>query len=83
MPTYEYVCERGHESELRQSMSDDPVESCPREGCGAAAERQISLGAGFVVHGSGSSSGSAPGSCAGPGAGAGATDGCCSGPGFT
>jgi putative FmdB family regulatory protein len=37
MPTYEYRCENGHEFEVIQSMSDDPVTACPE--CGAAVER--------------------------------------------
>lgn len=61
MPTYEYLCELGHESELRQSMSDDPVEVCPREDCDAPAERQISLGGGVLVGGSRGSGGSGDG----------------------
>lgn len=54
MPTYEYVCEAGHETDRRQSMSEDPLEVCPREGCEAAAERKISMGLG-VHSGSGGS----------------------------
>jgi putative FmdB family regulatory protein len=37
MPTYEYRCENGHEFEVIQSMSDDPVTTCPE--CGAPVER--------------------------------------------
>jgi putative FmdB family regulatory protein len=37
MPTYDYRCENGHEFEVIQSMSDDPVTACPE--CGAAVER--------------------------------------------
>jgi putative FmdB family regulatory protein len=37
MPIYEYRCENGHEFEVLQSMSDDPVEAC--EECGAPVER--------------------------------------------
>jgi putative FmdB family regulatory protein len=37
MPTYEYRCENGHEFEVVQSMSDDPVKACPQ--CGAPVER--------------------------------------------
>lgn len=37
MPTYEYRCENGHNFEVIQSMSDDPVEVC--EVCGAPVER--------------------------------------------
>ena len=51
MPTYEYRCPNGHQFELYQQMSDDPVDACPD--CGAAAERQISGGAGFLFKGDG------------------------------
>jgi putative FmdB family regulatory protein len=37
MPIYEYRCENGHQFEVIQSMSDDPVSSC--EECGAPVER--------------------------------------------
>jgi putative FmdB family regulatory protein len=37
MPIYEYRCRNGHEFEVFQSMSDDPVEVC--EVCGAPVER--------------------------------------------
>ena len=29
MPIYEYVCETGHDFEVRQSFHDDPVSECP------------------------------------------------------
>jgi putative FmdB family regulatory protein len=37
MPIYEYRCPNGHEFEVFQSMSDDPVTEC--EVCGAPVER--------------------------------------------
>jgi len=37
MPIYEYRCRNGHEFEVFQSMSDDPVTEC--EECGAPVER--------------------------------------------
>ena len=37
MPIYEYRCENGHDFEVFQSMSDDPVTEC--EVCGAPVER--------------------------------------------
>ena len=37
MPIYEYRCTNGHNFEVIQSMSDDPVEAC--EECGAPVER--------------------------------------------
>ena len=37
MPIYEYRCEKGHEFEVLQRMSDDPVTEC--EKCGAPVQR--------------------------------------------
>ena len=37
MPIYEYRCRNGHEFEVLQNMSDDPLASC--EQCGAPVER--------------------------------------------
>ena len=37
MPIYEYRCENGHNFEVIQAMSDEPVETCER--CGAPVER--------------------------------------------
>ena len=51
MPTYEYRCEKGHEFEVFQRMSEAPVESCIK--CGAAAERLLSAGGGLIFKGSG------------------------------
>lgn len=51
MPTYEYRCVNGHLFELFQRMSEDPIDTCPE--CGAAAERQLSAGAGLLFKGSG------------------------------
>lgn len=51
MPTYEYRCEKGHEFEAFQRMSDPPLTECPE--CGAGAERRISAGTGLVFKGSG------------------------------
>jgi len=51
MPTYEYRCEKGHEFEAFQKMSDPPLTECPE--CGGAAERRISAGTGLVFKGSG------------------------------
>ncbi|MFP4176025.1 MAG: FmdB family zinc ribbon protein [Planctomycetota bacterium] len=52
MPTYEYVCnECDHLFEKFQSMSDDPVEECPK--CKGNVRRLISGGAGLVFKGSG------------------------------
>ena len=51
MPTYEYRCPEGHEFELFQKMSDEPVATCPQ--CGEEAERLLSAGGGFVFKGEG------------------------------
>jgi putative FmdB family regulatory protein len=51
MPTYEYRCQKGHEFEVFQRMSEPPVEKCIH--CGAAAERKLSAGAGILFKGSG------------------------------
>lgn len=51
MPTYEYQCQKGHEFEVFQRMSEPPVEKCIH--CGAAAERKLSAGGGLLFKGSG------------------------------
>lgn len=51
MPTYEYRCEKGHEFEVFQRMSEAPVEACIK--CGAPAERLLSAGGGLIFKGSG------------------------------
>jgi putative FmdB family regulatory protein len=51
MPTYEYRCPKGHTFDVFQRMSDEPKAECPR--CGAAAERQLSGGAGLLFKGEG------------------------------
>lgn len=51
MPTYEYRCEKGHNFEVFQRMSEPPVEKCIH--CGAKAERLLSAGAGLLFKGSG------------------------------
>jgi putative FmdB family regulatory protein len=37
MPIYEYRCQKGHNFEVMQRMSDDPITSC--EVCGAPVQR--------------------------------------------
>ena len=37
MPIYEYRCEKGHQFEVMQRISDDPVTEC--EVCGAPVQR--------------------------------------------
>ena len=51
MPTYDYRCPNGHDFEVFQRMSEDPVSECPE--CGTDARRQISGGAGFLFKGDG------------------------------
>jgi len=51
MPTYEYRCEKGHEFEVFQRMSEPPVATCIH--CGAKAERLMSAGVGLLFKGSG------------------------------
>ena len=51
MPTYEYLCPKGHEFEVFQRISDEPGATCPE--CGEDAKRQISGGAGFLFKGDG------------------------------
>jgi putative FmdB family regulatory protein len=40
MPTYEYRCDQGHNFEVMQRMSDDPVTTC--DVCGASVKRVFS-----------------------------------------
>ena len=60
MPTYEYICEKcGHQFELFQSMSDQPLNACPQSHCKlkrwgkGRVKRAISGGAGLIFKGSG------------------------------
>lgn len=53
MPTYEYACQAcGHDLELFQRMSDNPLEVCPQ--CEESSlKRKIGLGAGIIFKGGG------------------------------
>ena len=52
VPTYEYKCrDCGHEFELFQYMSDEPVKTCPR--CGGPVQRLIGTGGGVIFKGNG------------------------------
>jgi putative FmdB family regulatory protein len=53
MPTYEYACQScGHDLEVFQRMSDDPLETCPS--CNTPSlKRKIGLGAGIIFKGGG------------------------------
>jgi putative FmdB family regulatory protein len=53
MPTYQYRCpDCAHEFELRQAFSDDPVTTCPTEGC-AGAVRKVFSSVGISFKGDG------------------------------
>ena len=53
MPTYDYACQScGHDMEVFQRMSDDPLEQCPA--CDTPSlKRKIGLGAGIIFKGGG------------------------------
>ncbi|HOX33404.1 MAG TPA: zinc ribbon domain-containing protein [Spirochaetales bacterium] len=52
MPTYEYECNScGKSFEAFQSMSDEPISSCPA--CGKKVRRVINGGTGIIFKGSG------------------------------
>jgi len=52
MPTYEYACnDCGHRFERFQSITEEPVETCPE--CNGSVKRLISGGAGIIFKGSG------------------------------
>ncbi len=52
MPTYDYECtECGYSFEYFQSMSDEPLKTCPK--CGGKVRRLIGGGLGVIFKGSG------------------------------
>ncbi len=52
MPTYEYKCKQcGHIFEVFQSMTAEPVKTCPK--CQGEVKRLIGAGAGPIFKGSG------------------------------
>ena len=52
MPIYEYRCDGcGHEMELIQKMSDDPMKDCPV--CKESKLKKLISAAGFRLNGSG------------------------------
>jgi len=60
MPTYEYICEKcGHEFEVFQSISAEPLRVCPEKKCArkewgrGRVKRKIGAGAGLLFKGSG------------------------------
>lgn len=53
MPTYEYRCPAGHDSEKFVLKISDAQGTLPCPSCGAQAERQLSAGGGLLFKGSG------------------------------
>ncbi|MFP4381102.1 MAG: FmdB family zinc ribbon protein [Candidatus Sumerlaeia bacterium] len=51
MPTYDYICEKGHEFEEFQRITAEPIAECPK--CGSKAKRLVGGGAGLIFKGSG------------------------------
>jgi putative FmdB family regulatory protein len=52
MPTYGYECKScGHTFDAFQSISDDPLKTCPK--CGKSIRRLINGGSGVIFKGSG------------------------------
>jgi putative FmdB family regulatory protein len=52
MPTYEYECKTcGIDFDIFQSMSDEPLKTCPT--CGKTVRRKINGGMGVIFKGSG------------------------------
>ena len=52
MPTYEYECRKcGHTFEKFQSITADPVKTCPK--CKGKVQRRIGAGAGIIFKGAG------------------------------
>ena len=52
MPTYDYKCKKCENLfEHFQSMTEDPLKTCPE--CGGEVERLIGAGAGLIFKGSG------------------------------
>ena len=52
MPTYDYICKKcDHTFEYFQTMSDAPLENCPK--CKGKVRRLVSGGSGLIFKGSG------------------------------
>ena len=52
MPTYEYECQKcDHHFEVKQSMKDAPLKSCPK--CRGRVKRLVGTGAGLIFKGTG------------------------------
>jgi putative FmdB family regulatory protein len=50
MPIYTYLCEKGHETEMTQRITDEPSTMC---WCGEPCRRLIPIGTTFVLRGEG------------------------------
>ena len=54
MPTYDYLCEEcGHRFEFFQSMNDEKLRDCPKDGCDGPVKRLLGTGAGIIFKGGG------------------------------
>ena len=54
MPTYEYLCKKcGKHFERSQRIVDDPLTTCPLDGCSGRVTRLVSGGSGVIFRGSG------------------------------
>ena len=54
MPTYEYECQKcGSRFEQFQSITAEPLTTCPDEACSGSVKRLISAGGGLLFKGSG------------------------------
>lgn len=56
MPTYVYACERGHEFEREQRITDEPITHCrvtppPTRACCSAPCRRLISRTSFVLNG--------------------------------
>jgi len=51
MPTYEYVCTKGHTFEAFQRITEKPLTRCPT--CNSSVRRVINGGMGVIFKGSG------------------------------
>ena len=52
MPYYDYLCNKGHESEVEQRIVEDPIAVCPQKGCRSKCKRLISR-TNFALKGNG------------------------------
>ncbi len=54
MPTYEYECQKcGSRFEQFQSITAEPLTTCPDDACAGSVKRLISAGGGLLFKGSG------------------------------